>query len=138
MMGNLIKIPVKIGWELVILLNLLLLFALNDVIKRDTWEGLWIMIPVLVFVNYVFFSIKYTINKNKLIIKGSVFSTTQIDISSINKIEKTWNPISSPAPSLFGRVEIYYGKESIVISPKDFTFSKNEILQINPNIIVKE
>ena len=137
-MTPLVKIPTKIGWELVIPLNALLLFALNDIIQYNKWEGLWIMIPVVLFVNYTFFSIKYLIIGKHLLIKGGVLGTKKIPIENITKIEKTGNLISSPAPSIFGRIEIYYDKQSIVISPKDFNFFKKEILQINPNIIVKE
>ena len=57
---------------------------------------------------------------------------------SHRKNKKTWNLLSAPAPSIMGRIEIYYKDDSIVISPRDFDELKNELLRINPNITVKE
>ncbi|NML56365.1 PH domain-containing protein [Chryseobacterium cheonjiense] len=46
--------------------------------------------------------------------------------------------ISSPAPSIMGRVEIYYQSGSIVISPKDFNDFERDLLAVNPGITVKK
>jgi hypothetical protein len=73
-----------------------------------------------------------------LYIKNSIFGTTKIKIKEISKMEKTWNLISSPAPGIIGRVEIYFSSGSIIISPKDFNYFENELLKINPNITVKK
>ena len=63
----------------------------------------------------------------------------KIEIRRIYKIEKTWNLISSPAPSLTGRVEIYWpAYNSVVVSPKNFEDFKTELLKRNPDIEVKE
>ena len=80
---------------------------------------------------------KYYFENEYLHIK-SPFHNLKIDIQSITKIEKTSNLFSSPAPSIFGRVEVYYQNNSIVISPRNFDEFKNELLKMNPNIIVKE
>jgi hypothetical protein len=78
--------------------------------------------------------ISYRIIGNELIIRNSIFGSTRIPISDIRNVKRTKNPISSPAPSIFGRIEIIYKNGSIIISPKDFDLFKNELLKINPNI----
>lgn len=133
-----IKIPTKVGLEIVLSTNALLLFGCYDVIMKNDWQGSIIMLPIVIVLNYFFFSIKYEIENNELIIKTSLFWTKKIDVFTISKIEKTGNLLSSPAPSIFGRIEIYFEKDSIVISPKDYYLLKSELLKINPNILFKE
>lgn len=134
------NIPVKIGWELLIPLNSIFIYAIIEGILNQKIEAIIFGLVILIFVNYILFSMKYFIDEEHfLCIKGGIFGMTKIPISDIYKIEKTWNPLSSPAPSIFGRVEIYWTKyNSIIISPKNFEDFKNEILKINPDIAVKE
>ena len=95
---------------------------------------LTILIPAIIFVSILIMGISYRIIGNELIIRNSILGSTRIPISDIKSIKKTKNPISSPAPSIFGRIEIIYKNGSIIISPKDFDLFKNELLKINPNI----
>lgn len=132
------NIPTKIGLELLLPLNLLFAFIAYQAYNEPKIEGYIVLILVVIFINYSLFSIKYFIDNNILHIKNGIFGTTKIPISEINKIEKTWNMISSPAPSIIGRIEIFYKGNSIVISPKNFDELKSALLKINPNIIVKE
>ena len=60
---------------------------------------------------------------------------TTVTINSIRKIKETNNPISSPAASL-DRIEVFYGKQSVIISPKQKTEFINHLLSINPRIEV--
>ncbi len=131
------KIPVKIGWEMVIPLNILFLWILYNT-NGESWEGVAIMGTTCLVINYSFFSMQYSLDSEFLYIKAGMFGTKKIKIDEIKKIEKTWNLIASPAPSIYGRVEIYYGNKSIVISPKNFDEFKTELLKINKNITVKE
>ena len=131
-------INVRIGWELLLFILIVLTLSSYQQIITLEWKAL--VFPAIIFalILGLCFSIKYTIDKEFLYIKNSIFGTTKIDIKEIHKIEKTWNLLSAPAPSIMGRIEIYYKDDSIVISPRDFDELKNELLRINPNITVKE
>ncbi|HBR10899.1 MAG TPA: hypothetical protein DD740_01550 [Chryseobacterium sp.] len=132
------NIPVKIGWELVITILLIIAVSNFSAIKSESWKALIAPVLILGFVLVVIFGIRYRIDSQKLYIQNSIFDTTKINIDEISRIEKTWNPLSSPAPSIFGRVQIYYTNGSIIISPKNYEEFKNELLKINPNITVKD
>ena len=128
------KIPVKYGIDTFIIILLPFLFIISESISNEKFSGILVSFAVLVFVCWVIFGIQYFVDGQFLIIKNSFFGKTKIDINEINKVEKTSNMLSSPAPSLTGRIEIYYENKSIVISPKYFEEFKNELLRINPNI----
>ena len=128
------KIPVKYGIDTFIIILLPFLFIISESISNEKFSGILVSFAVLVFVCWVIFGIQYFVDGQFLIIKNSFFGKTKIDINEITKVEKTSNMLSSPAPSLTGRIEIYYGNKSIVISPKFFEEFKNELLRINPNI----
>ena len=132
------NIPVKIGWELVIPILLIIAVSNFSAIKSESWKALIAPVLILGFVLVGIFGIRYRIDSQKLYIQNSIFGTTKININDISRIEKTWNPLTSPAPSIFGRVQIYYTNGSIIISPKNYEEFKNELLKINPNITVKE
>ena len=132
------NIPVKIGWELVIPILLIIAVSNFSAIKSESWKALIAPLLILGFVLVVIFGIRYRIDSQKLYIQNSIFGTTKININDISRIEKTWNPLTSPAPSIFGRVQIYYTNGSIIISPKNYEEFKNELLKINPNITVKD
>ena len=128
------KIPVKYGIDTFIIILLPFLFIISESISNEKFSGILVSFAVLVFVCWVIFGIQYFVDGQFLIIKNSFFGKTKIDINEITKVEKTSNMLSSPAPSLTGRIEIYYENKSIVISPKFFEEFKNELLRINPNI----
>ncbi len=132
------KIPVKYGIETFIIILLPFLFIISESIPNEKFSGILVSFAVLVFVCWVIFGIQYFVDGQFLIIKNSFFGKMKIDINEITKVEKTSNMLSSPAPSLTGRIEIYYGNKSIVISPKFFEEFKNELLRINPNINFKD
>lgn len=130
------NIPVKIGWELWIPLNIFFIFLVVESIQEGKWQGILISVLALLFINLLFFGIRYYVKDHFLFIKNSFFGTTKIDIHQITKIERTWNMLSSPAPTVFGRIEIYFPKNSIVLSPKNIEDFTKEMLQINPKIIL--
>lgn len=132
------NIPVRIGWELFVPVFLIIFFSAFPEIKNGNWETLLIPFAISGIIFILMFTIRYKIDSEFLYIKNSIFGTTKIRIQEISKIEKTWNLISSPAPGIIGRVEIYFTTGSIVISPKDFNYFENELLKINPNITVKK
>lgn len=128
------KIPVKIGWETILLIVLPFLFPLYSVCVEKDFIALLIILLAAGFASVCIFGITYRITGNELVIRNSIFGSTRIPIDKIRSIKKTKNPISSPAPSIFGRIEIYYNDGSIIISPKNFNELKNELLRINPHI----
>lgn len=131
------KISVKLGWEILLLVYGIFFLMLYQYYSQPK-EGAAIVIALyLIFVTVSIFGIQYKIEDQILEIRNGFFGKTKIDIHRIHTIEKTWNAISSPAPSIFGRVEIYYDKNSIVISPKNFNEFKEALLNINPAITVK-
>ncbi len=132
------KIPVKYGIDTFIIILLPFLFIISESISNEKFSGILVSFAVLASVCWVVFGIQYFVNGQFLIIKNSFFGKTKIDINEITKVEKTSNMLSAPAPSLTGRIEIYYGNKSIVISPKFFEEFKNELLRINPNINFKD
>lgn len=131
------KIPVKIGWEILIILIVPLYFMIDGIIEKPELISILLAMFYFLFVGIAIFGIRYQIKDEKLIVTNSFFWKTEIKIKEIFKIEKTWNMLASPAPSVFGRVEIYFPGDSLVISPKNFEEFKKEILKINPNIIVQ-
>jgi hypothetical protein len=63
--------------------------------------------------------IKYTLDDDQLRIYMGPFLYRTIEIQSIRKMEKSNNPLSSPAASL-KRIAIHYNKWGyVLISPKD-------------------
>ena len=132
------KISVKYGWETLLIVYGVFFFMLYQYFSEPKEVGLIVIALYFIFVTLCIFGIQYSIDQQILKIKNGIFGTTKIDINQIKTIEKTWNIISSPAPSVSGRVEIYFGNNSIVISPKNFDEFKTELLKINPTIIVKE
>lgn len=109
---------------LLIVYGLSILMVYNAVVTPKP-GAIAIIALYLVFASICLFGIRYQMGK------------TFIDIGAIRKIERTWNLISSPAPSVTGRVEIHYNHHSIVISPKNFNDFKEALLKINPAITVK-
>ena len=132
------NIPVRVGWELLLFVFVVMIFSTYQEILKHNWKALTFLMIIFGLVSGLCFSIKYKLDQEFFYIKNSIFGTTKIDVKDIYKIEKTWNQLSSPAPSIMGRIEIYYKDDSIVISPRDFDELKNELLRINPNITVKE
>lgn len=128
----------KIGLELLIPLVLIfgtvLFLTLNE---EQSWIGILILLPIILFVVHMFLTTNYTIESDELTIKcGFLFNKT-IDIKTIKKITETNNPLSSPATSL-DRLEINYGKfDTVIISPKRKKEFIENITTLNPNVEVK-
>ncbi|MBS1549989.1 MAG: PH domain-containing protein [Bacteroidetes bacterium] len=132
-----ISIESKKGWDTYLFLLLMLIPIFMGIWHSD-WGAIALGIGLFMFVFVTVFSIRYTMDEEFLYIYSFFFLYKKVEIKRIYKIEKTWNLISSPAPSVMGRVEIYWpAYNSIVISPKDFDYFKQELLQRNPNIEVK-
>ncbi|WP_241154713.1 PH domain-containing protein [Amniculibacterium aquaticum] len=134
-----IKIPVKTGWFPYAITLVLTSVVAYDAIISQSWIVGLVGAIVLLFFVVTIFSIHYEMDEDYLYIYSYFRVYKKVEIRRVYKIEKTWNLISSPAPSITGRVEIYWnGYNSVVISPKNFEDFKTELLKRNPDIVVKE
>lgn len=130
------KSKISIG----LVLFLLLLFGgIGFKVLSEFFDLLSVLLFIspLLFIAYIFTSIKYIIKDTTLIVKAGFSINEKIDISSIRKIEATNNIISSPAAS-FDRLEIFYKTyESIIVSPKNKDEFLSDLTRINPKIEIK-
>ncbi|MDF2457456.1 MAG: hypothetical protein K0R51_3449 [Cytophagaceae bacterium] len=117
--------PTKIGIELI--LPLIVVFGISSalLIYHEAWIGLIINMTAIVGICYVCIHTTYTIEENVLAIKSPLIMPIIIDIQSIQRVQESRDPLSSPAGSL-DRLEIIYGEtDRVLISPK----CKKEFLQ---------
>lgn len=77
-----------------------------------------VVLFMLVLTLALLFSIKYTIEGKTLRVDYSFFYSECINIDEITEIVNTHTFLSAPAASL-DRIEITYGKNCVVLSPKD-------------------
>ena len=130
----------KVGYGIVIPVLILIIAVtflpiMNGASGKATTIVIGVMLLVVALTISIFFGTTYKINdKKELLIKCGFLYNSTIDISKIKSIERTRNPISSPAPSL-DRIELKYGKwDSVIISPEDKVGFVNELVKINPDI----
>ena len=86
--------------------------SLITIIKNSSKEAIIVVTSIhiftLLFICYIFYSIKYFITDNYLKIACGILYKKQIDINSIKSISKTSNLLSSPAASLTKRIELKF------------------------------
>ncbi len=130
-------IPVRYGLEILIFVYLIFLFICIVAFENPNTLGIITLTAMILFTNYAVFGIKYSIDNENLYIKNSIFGTTTVPIATIKTVEKTQSILSSPAPSIFGRVRILSKAHDIIISPRHYDEFKNLLLSINPEIVFK-
>ncbi len=134
---NKIVFKSKIGLELTI--PLILLFGSVIYLAANDGQLLTIMLilmPVLLFIIYLFTSTEYIIEGQTLEIKSGFVFRKKVDVKNIIKIKETNNPISSPAASLDRLNLSLRNGDSVIISPKlKIDFIKS-LLEINPDLEV--
>lgn len=125
------KISSWLFLPLIFFLGILLVITIID----KSWGGAIILLGVTIFILSFLFRTYYVVEGKVLkIVSGFVFKK-EIDVMSIRKIEKTNNPLSSPALSLKDRIEIYYSKfDSVIISPERQSEFIATLKLINKNI----
>lgn len=97
------------------------------------WVALFLSL-IFLFVLYLMFTTRYTLNQKNLLIECGPFKYKPIRIDSITLVKKTSNLISAPAASL-DRIEVRYGQFNVImISPKNRDQFIEELLAINPKI----
>lgn len=123
-------------WLFILIFGLLGGILIEGIVLRD-WLVLAIILPVMVFIALLMYSIRYIIDGDVLEIRTGILGKTRIPISGIKSVEKTHNPLSAPAMSL-KRLEILYGKyDFALISPTDRDAFIKDLLEINPDILIK-
>ncbi|KLU64467.1 hypothetical protein DEAC_c36690 [Desulfosporosinus acididurans] len=97
--------------------------------------GLFIFVPIVAFIAWLWFGTGYRVTDDELRIKCGPIRKI-IPLEEIVKIESTRNPISSPALSL-DRLEIKYGEsKTVIISPRDKEGFINLIIEKCPTVKV--
>jgi uncharacterized membrane protein YdbT with pleckstrin-like domain len=110
----------KIDIWLACLVFLPLIYPVVESIRTNEYEPLYIMVPVLLFVLYIFTQVKYIIdNAGVLHVKAGIIVNQKVSVKDIKSVTKTYNPLSAPALSI-NRLEIKYGNNYnyVLISPK--------------------
>lgn len=129
--------PSKIGLGIAIPLFTALGGAVLLMAYSGKWAGFGLMSLLLVFVVHLFFSTRYTVSEQTLLIEAGFVTKITVDIPSIRKLEETNDPISSPAASL-DRIRVTYGdRKTVLISPKDKDGFIHALTALNPAIEVK-
>ncbi|WP_421763439.1 PH domain-containing protein [Ekhidna sp.] len=85
------------------------------------------------FVAVIWFGIRYQIGEELLDIKVGPIRVIRIKIKEISYLERSFNPISSPAASL-KRLNIKFKGGEILISPKHEDQFLQKLKSINPEI----
>lgn len=130
----------RFGWEIWLPVLLIIAAQIPFMVAKKIWIGLFILAIVTCFIALLISSIKYVIDDNFLVIRSLIAINNQkIDIRSIYRIRKTNNPISAPAASLLGRIEVYYNNgNSVIISPQHKKQFITALTEINKSILTHE
>lgn len=134
------KFSTEVSWKIlgpVLLIFSIVMFLIYQS-GAETKEILAFLFGALAVVFYLIYGIRYEIADNYMLkVRAGVFYNINVPIEHIHTIEKTNSILSAPASSL-DRIEIKYNKyDSVVISPKHRDFFIQELIKINPNIILK-
>ena len=126
----------RIGWEIWGPFMLLIACLSFVFVRQSVWIGLVVLAVVTLGIAWMALNVRYIIDEQTLYVKCPPFVHIAIDIDSIWRIEKTLSPLSSPAASLIGRMEVHYrtGK-SCIISPKEKIAFIRELRAINSSIV---
>lgn len=112
--------------------------AVIAALQSSEWIAAGGLLLCIIFILYLFYTTKYTINKDVLTVKSGFIVNIFIPVSAIKSIKKTNNPLSAPALSL-NRLEIKYGNkyDYTLISPVNREDFIKQLLAINPDIKVE-
>ena len=133
------KYPSRLGLELIlpiviVFVTIIVLAAFDE----QRWVALSIICPVAFFIAQTFLNTYYIIQNENLIVKSGFIYHQEINIKSITKIESTKSVVSAPATSL-DRIEISFNKfDQVIISPKNKQAFIAHLVEINPDIKLKE
>ena len=92
-----------------------------------------IHILILSFVGFLWFGLKYEIDNEVLLVKIGPITIYCITIKEIVSVNRSFNPLSSPAASL-KRIKVDFGKGSVLISPDKEKRFIGDLKKVNPSI----
>jgi len=126
----------KIGIWIVAIMAAAFIAGLYGAYMAHDYINLGVLAFITVFVIYLFATTRYIVTGNLLQVKSGFIINKKIDITTISKIEETYNPVSSPAASL-DRLEVTYTGGSVIISPKDKCGFVAHLQSVKPDIVFK-
>ena len=107
--------------------------------KNEVYNGFFTMSGIGLFVIiFGFGGMRYIISENILYIKWWFIPIKDVDVTHLESVERTYDPISAPAASLRRLLIRYKGLSlsSFMISPINEEEFISELKVINPNIKV--
>ncbi|MCK1994767.1 PH domain-containing protein [Peribacillus muralis] len=127
------KFPSKKDWWMYFVFLGIFLAILSPVVMDRDYSSLWAAIPIICFLLWIWLTTYYVIEDKTLLVR-SAFIRKTISIDEIKSIDRSFNPLSSPALSL-DRLNIHYGlQRTILISPLDRDAFIEELMKRNPSI----
>lgn len=136
------KYRTKISWGLVIILLMtIIIIPVSSNLFLGKFKFHWIDLIITGFTFgicfYFIWNTFYIIKGKELKIKAGFIRLKTINIESIRKISNIKSIVSAPASS-FDRIEIKFNKfDEIAISPKHKKKFVQDLLEINPEILVE-
>lgn len=128
-----LKFPSKKDWWMYLVFLGIFLAILSPVVMDKDYSSLWAAIPIICFLLWIWLTTYYVIADKTLLVR-SAFIRKTISIDEIKSIDRSFNPLSSPALSL-DRLKIHYGlHRTILISPLDRNAFIEELMKRNPSI----
>ncbi len=124
----------------------LLAMAANHIATRginnpETWITFGVAILYIGLIWFLAYPVYYEITPPNLLIRSGLLLRYHIPLSSIDRIQPTRSPLSSPAWSL-DRLRIEYSKSGrkqvIMISPKDKEMFLHHLVRMEPYLELKE
>jgi hypothetical protein len=132
------RLKAKIDRGLALMIYALIVASALPLLFSPGWYFVAIHVLLIILTTDMLYGTHYTINDQYLILKGGVFYTLKIEITSVISIKPSRSIESAPAPS-FDRLEITLkpNKKRVLVSPKDKELFIALLLERNPEIIVK-
>lgn len=101
------------------------------------WVNITFILVTLLIVCYFFFTTRYIIDKDKLIIKAGFFRMKTVSIPTITKVVSSKSIASAPAASL-DRLLIKFGKyDEVLVSPRNKVAFVKDLRDVNSCITVE-
>lgn len=89
---------------------------------------------IFLFVGTIWFGIRYQVSAKQLKVKLGPFSPWKVDILDIQSISRSYNPLSSPAPSLRRIILKMKGGGFLLLSPLKEQEFIHTLTEVNPSI----
>ncbi|MDC6354793.1 MULTISPECIES: PH domain-containing protein [Robiginitalea] len=129
------KFASRISPVLVLILGAVFVPTTYLMIRDGTYLGVAINLFAAIFIVVVLAGTRYAITGDSLHIHVIFLVNIHIPVVDIHRIERSYNPIASPAGSL-KRLAVHYGERSTLISPKNEADFIRTLKSLNPQIQV--